>query len=101
LQSNEDWLKNILPVQNLSGLSTGRKSCPLLAWYAGHGTFVDLEAALHNELPAGARLRAVMECAPAEGVLRRDEVDSNQNRTFLPRYTREIWLASAPPAEEK
>jgi hypothetical protein len=42
-----------------------------------------------------------MECTPAEGVMRRDEVGSNQNRTFLPRYTREIWLTSAPPAEEK
>lgn len=104
LQTNGDWVEKLsFAVQNpVWPIYLGRKSCPpSQPVYAGQGTFVDLEAALHHELPAGARLRAVMECAPAEGVLRRDEVDSNQNRTFLPRYTREIWLASAPPAEEK
>ena len=38
------------------------------------------------------RVRAVLECDPASGVRRRDEILSRSRRTFGPRYTRDIML---------
>ena len=71
----------------------GRKSCPpTLPVYAGEGDYESLEAALSNGLAAGERCRAVVECAPDEGFLHRDEIDSNRKRTFLARYTHDIQV---------
>lgn len=74
-------------------LYLGRKSCPpALPVFAGVGEFDSLEAALRSSLTDGARVRAVIETTPGAGALRRDEVNSNRQRTFLPRYTRDVWL---------
>ena len=78
----------------------GRKCCsPSRPPFAGLGTFDSLNAALAihplNQKGEGqARVRAMIECKPAEGgaTRRRDEVDSRRARTFLPRYTKEVWL---------
>ncbi len=72
----------------------GRKSCPpSRPVFEGVGEYGTLEQAL-AALPLQCNLnvyltqvRAVIECAPAEGVRRRDEIDSRRRNTFLPRYT--------------
>ncbi len=38
------------------------------------------------------RLRAVVESNPGDGTRHDDEIDSFALCTYLPRYTREIWL---------
>jgi CRISPR-associated protein Cas5/CasD subtype I-E len=83
----------------------GRKSCPpSRPVFDGMGDFPNLETALsawpwrHSELSGygpseqKARVRVVLECEPAQGVRRRDEIASHTRRTFDPRYTREIEL---------
>lgn len=80
----------------------GRKSCvPSRPVYEAVGDFESLEAALttypsihsrNNAQQATATIRAVIECNPNEGSMRRDQFDSVSRRTYLPRYAREILL---------
>ena len=78
----------------------GRKSCPpSRPPYDGVGEFGDLEAALaewrrHSSMDDAAtiRVRAVIQCTPSRGVIRRDEVLSRTRRVFAPRYTCEKYL---------
>jgi CRISPR system Cascade subunit CasD len=76
----------------------GRKSCPPSEpVFAGVGDFATLEDALKQNLPVAEKpsiLRAVLECKPTDqdAVRRRDEIDSLSQRTFLPRYTRDISI---------
>lgn len=91
----------------------GRKSCPPTCFiYEGEGDFTSLEQALKewrisdnrisgfskNE-SGSAMIRAVIECGPDEGVMRRDEILSNRYRTFLPRYTRDVAIEIIPGNE--
>ena len=46
------------------------------------------------------QVRALIECLPGEGTLRRDQIDSNFQRTFLPRYAREELLTFEFQTEE-
>ena len=87
----------------------GRKSCPpSRPLFAGVGDFASIEAALAAQpvcVPDGAagdttRVRAVLECTPAEGVRRREEILSRSHRTFAPRYTREVALTVPVHVEE-
>lgn len=86
----------------------GRKSCvpsrPVFQGTGDYPTLVDaLQAAPRCEhWPANEpmRVRAVVECAPREGVRRRDEIVSRAFRTYTTRYTREEEL-EFPPAEGK
>jgi CRISPR system Cascade subunit CasD len=86
----------------------GRKSCPLSRPpFEGVGDYTSQETAL-TSWPwrradverATAQVRAVVECLPAEGARRRDEVDSRSHRTFLPRYTRDVRLTVTVQPEE-
>jgi CRISPR system Cascade subunit CasD len=82
----------------------GRKSCPpSRPVFDGLGDFPDLQSALtawhwkHPELSGSepsrvVEVRAILECDPAKGVRRRDEVASHTRRTFNPRYTCETSL---------
>jgi len=80
----------------------GRKACvPSRPVYEAVGDFDSLEAALaarpivpslKNTQQATATLRAVIECKPNEGSMRRDQFDSRSRRTYLPRYAREVLL---------
>lgn len=95
VQAEADWIERLAEAVQAPVWTVylGRKSCPPSApLYAGCGAYDSLEAALSADLPETPRLRAVIECAPGEGALRRDEVQSNRRRTFLPRYAREVWL---------
>lgn len=90
----------------------GRKSCPpSRPPFAGTGEYKSLKQALET-LPLSSaqpaigdkqastmQVRAVVECSPAKGTRRRDEIDSRSRRTFLPRYTREA-LITAPLRQE-
>jgi len=86
----------------------GRKSCPpSCPPFEGVGDYPSLEVALTawpwrraDAERATAQVRAVIECLPAEGVRRRDEVDSRSRRTFLPRYTRDARLTVTVQPEE-
>lgn len=83
----------------------GRKSCPpSIPPFIRVGDFVALTEAL-EAVPIEAakvvpskrdadtvRVRAVLECLPAEGVLRRDEINLLSRRTYSPRYTREVYV---------
>ena len=86
----------------------GRESCPpTLPVFAGTGDFASVEAALgaiplrqmrraltpmEPSIPS-QRVRAVITCLSDGGVRRRDEIDSRSHRTYLPRYTRDIYLS--------
>jgi CRISPR system Cascade subunit CasD len=103
VQSTPEWITQLAKAVQAPvwTLYLGRKSCPpAMPVYAGEGEFPDLEAALRSGLAKGVRVRAVIECKPQQGVQRRDEVGSNRLHTFLPRYTREIWLGGAPSPQE-
>lgn len=103
VQASEDWITTLATaVQSpVWPFYLGRKSCPPASTvYAGVGTYSDLESALHANLAPDMRVRAVIECLPGEGVMHRDEVNSNRHRTFLPRYTRETWLSTSKVQEE-
>lgn len=80
----------------------GRKACvPTRPIFDGLGEFESLEAALLQDMMKPTR--AVIECKPSEGVMRRDEINSRSHRTYLPRYTREVLLhplASVSDAQE-
>lgn len=86
----------------------GRKSCPpSLPVFAGVGDHPSLEDALrvypyhyplHSIVPT--QVRTVLECAPHEGVRRRDQTLSRSYRTFAPRYAREVLLAVTAQPEE-
>jgi CRISPR system Cascade subunit CasD len=86
-------------------LYLGRKSCPpAREVYAQEGKFSSLVEALekaepHESYQKGNKLRVVVECGAGQGALRRDEVDSSQARTFLPRYTQEDFII--PMVKEK
>lgn len=76
----------------------GRKACvPALPVFENTADFSDLVAALSSYplspgLPSG-RYRAVVESEPEKmSAQRRDRVNSNHKRTFLPRYTCEMWV---------
>jgi CRISPR system Cascade subunit CasD len=102
VKASEDWIEKLSAgVQNpVWPIFLGRKSCPpAMPVHAGTGTFDSLEAALNDHLEAGVRVRVVIECSPNQGVLRRDEVGLNSHRTFLPRYTREIWIGGQKEQE--
>lgn len=76
----------------------GRKSCPpARPVFAGLGDYEDMLSALSGCGPD--HVRAVVECAPGEGALRRDEVASRSRRTFNPRYTRDILVPGGEKAE--
>jgi CRISPR system Cascade subunit CasD len=91
----------------------GRKSCPpSRPVFDGTADFPDLKTALaawqwkYPEL-SGWRtaegkgvIRAVIECDPAQGVRRRDEIASRTRRTFEPRYTCETQLIPATSKED-
>lgn len=77
----------------------GRKSCPpSRPPFAGLGDYTSLQEALQafpyqaSRAVETAQLRAVLECGPGEGTLRREEIDSHTRRTFAPRYTRDVLL---------
>jgi CRISPR system Cascade subunit CasD len=94
----------------------GRKSCPpSRPPFEGVGDYTSQEAALtawpwrranveratpRVPLTGTAQVRAVVDGLPADGVRRRDEVDSRSHRTFLPRYTREVRLTITVLPEE-
>jgi CRISPR system Cascade subunit CasD len=84
----------------------GRKSCvPSLPIYAGVGTYADLQSALEDWPPGSPKegtrtaVRGTLECAPGEGTRRRDAVFSRAQRTFEPRFTREVQLRVAEHKE--
>ncbi|MGD9100122.1 MAG: type I-E CRISPR-associated protein Cas5/CasD [Anaerolineae bacterium] len=88
----------------------GRKSCPpSRPLFEGVADYDSMEAALQDwpwrvfePEQATARVRAVIECRPREGVRRRDEVLSRSRRTFGPRYTRDVPVTiRILPEEEK
>jgi len=80
----------------------GRKCCvPARPIFDGVGGHASLQAALEARPAAawpgqevqGVRVRAVLECLPSEGgVRRRDEILSRSQRIFGPRYTRDVLL---------
>jgi CRISPR system Cascade subunit CasD len=86
----------------------GRKACPpSRPVFEGLGDFDALEEALaawpYRPRAAGAEpalVRAVLECAPGEGVRRRDEINSRARRTFGPRYSRDVALTLTTEVEE-
>lgn len=82
----------------------GRKSCPLAyPPLEGIGDYDSLKTALETwgktEWPEHTNVRAVIECLPSDpqAIMRRDEVDlhSHARWTFLPRYSKEIFLPKA------
>ena len=83
----------------------GRKSCPpSIPPFVGVGDFASLPDALKSipiesyQVASAQRdadtimVRAVIECLPGEGVLRRDEIDTLSRRTYSPRYTRVVYV---------
>ncbi len=83
----------------------GRKSCPpSIPPFVGVGDFASLPDALEaiaiepaKVAPAkraadAIQVRAVIECLPSEGVLRRDEIHTLSRRTYNPRYTRDVYV---------
>jgi CRISPR system Cascade subunit CasD len=86
----------------------GRKSCPpARPVYGGVGDYPTLEAALSSQplyrtgQSGEISLRGVIESSPGSGVRRRDEINSNSQRTFLPRYTRDVSLMVTISGEEE
>ena len=99
VQSKDDSLINTI-FQALRSphwpIYLGRKSCPPSSpILAGVGDFPDLLTALISvrcfvrENAGPIKLRVVIESESSEGIRRRDEIDLNSCRTFLPRYTLE------------
>jgi len=86
----------------------GRKSCPpSRPPFEGVRDYPSLEAALeawpwYVDKPGEttAQVRAVIECHPGGGVRRRDEILSRSQRTFGPRYTRDVSLTVRIQPEE-
>jgi len=85
----------------------GRKSCPpSRPLFDSVGDFDDMLTALESLPTTGerntdtAQLRAVIECSPNEGSRRRDEIDSRSQRTFMPRYSRDVLLTVRCQPEE-
>ena len=118
IHANADWINRLsTAIQSpVWPVFLGRKSCPpSRPIYEGVGDHKNLELALAkwplvqederklqtigNEIGENIRVRAVIECNPGEGAMRRDEIASNQCRTFLPRYTRDIALEFSPGKE--
>jgi len=85
----------------------GRRSCPpARPPFEGMEDFDDLESALlagprHPAMDETrpVQVRAVLECDPAEGTRRRDEIASRTRRIFAPRYTCEKLLTLMPREE--
>jgi CRISPR system Cascade subunit CasD len=85
-------------------LYLGRKSCPpSRPLYEGAGDYETLESAMDWRRPAGDMLvRAVLECAPGEGVRRRDEFQVPSRRIYATRHTRDVALSlQALPEEDE
>jgi len=86
----------------------GRKSCPpSRPLFEGIGDYPSVEEALRAwplrtaaPVEGTIRVRAVLECLPGVGTLRRDEVNLRSLRTFNPRYTRDVMLSVCAQAEE-
>ena len=86
----------------------GRKSCvPSAPIFAGVADFSSLEEALSawpaqdaDRVGGAKRVRTVIQCDPGQGVIRRDELESNRYRTFGPRHTCEAYI-SVSRSEEK
>lgn len=82
----------------------GRKSCvPARPVFAGTGDYASLVEALqaaprceHWPTDKPMRIRAVVECAPRDGVRRRDEIVSRAFRTYTSRYACEVELEFPP-----
>jgi CRISPR system Cascade subunit CasD len=89
-------------------LYLGRLCCPpARRLFEGIGDFASLRLALEEWPLADPRpgettvpVRAVFECPPGQGALRRDQVDSRSRRTFLPRYTCETLISLDRPQAE-
>src|SRR5690606_7342672 len=82
----------------------GRRSCPpSRPPFDGMGEYPSLQAALeaHDPPASGSWVRAVIECAPGEGVRRRDAIISRSRRIYGPRYTRDVPIRVDQRAEEK
>lgn len=110
VQSQPDLIERLAAAVNnpIWTFFLGRKSCPpARPVYEGVGQFADLTSALTAQplslrQPSGVvTLCAILETKPGEGVRRKDEINSNQMRTFLPRYTVEMPLQVENQAEEK
>lgn len=85
----------------------GRKSClPSRPVFENIGQFADLQSALlqHplflSKTGGMVNVRAVLESTATEGVRRKDEVNSNAMRTYLPRYTMDVSLSINSQMEE-
>lgn len=109
VQSQSDLIDRLANAVNnpIWPIYLGRKSCPpARPVYEGVGQFGDLKSALaaqplYLRQPSGmVSIRTVLETTPGEGVRRRDEINSNQMRTFLPRYTVEMPMLVENQAEE-
>lgn len=86
-------------------LFLGRKSCPpAVPFYDGVGAFDSLREALESR-PRLARgssgeLRASVEVEAGEGVRRQDQIDTLSRRTYLPRYSKDVWIDPPAASEE-
>jgi CRISPR system Cascade subunit CasD len=96
VQSNDDLIDRLAQAVQAPHWPyfLGRKSCPpSVPVYAGVGQFNTMVEALQPRFDgASRRVRAVISCNPKEGTRRRDEVDSRFRRTYLPRYTRDVYV---------
>ncbi len=115
IQSEPEWIKILSKAVKdpVWPAYLGRKSCPPSSpIYEGEGVFPSLELALKSwrfrpedlsRVPHNTNgpmiIRAIVECRPGEGVMRRDEILSNCYRTFLPRYTRDLAFEYMPESE--
>lgn len=101
VQSAPEWIARLAEAVQAPHwpIFLGRKCCvPARPVFDGTSYHESLEDALRMHEPK--QTRAVLECSPGEGVMRRDEINSNARRTFLPRYTREILITSQPAQQE-
>ncbi len=86
----------------------GRKSCPpsrpLFEGAANHASLEEALLAWPYRSADGSTepvvVRAVVECGPADGVRRRDEIVSRSRRSFGPRYSRDVPLTLTPEGRQ-
>jgi CRISPR system Cascade subunit CasD len=86
-------------------LYLGRKSCPpAVPPFDGVGEFDALQEALERrprlDRAGSGLLRASIEVPPGEGARRQDQIDTLSRRTYLPRYSRDVWLNPPAASEE-
>ena len=86
-------------------LFLGRKSCPpAVPPYDGVGGFETLKEALESPRrlargPSG-QLRAAIEVGPGAGVRRQDQINVLSRRSYLPRYSEDLFVDPPPALEE-